>query len=447
MNQRTTYGRLAALALFGLAGSASSHAATLDLTSSGTLVYEANQSGDFANDLTISLAGGLYTIHDPAEMGIAVSGDALAAGCAVVDNQRVTCPTAPIVRIAVDTKNGVDTIDLAAVVHPATIVGGGGPDRITGGTEDDTIEWDTFDGSDVVDGGPGSDTLVFRSGSDDGTPNGNDHDTIAITANGAGFVLARDMGNVAMDVTDTEVLLLGTFGGFDTVATTGLAGTRQVIATIPDGQPDTLTFDADGLCPSTAPDAFETPGRESVQYVNFATVSVINEDCPVDACNGIPATTGCTVNGVPSSRCVGTDGPDVIRGTAGADVIVGGGGADRIYAGAGNDTACGDDGNDVIEGERGDDYLVGGAGNDRMHGNAGGDDLIGGDGNDDLRGDAGLDDLTGGPGNDRLRGGGDRDVLQGSEGVDVLDGGRAIDTCTDVDEEGAFVRCELPLVD
>lgn len=447
MHLRTTYGTLAALGLFGLAVGTPSFAATLDLTASGQLVYEANQASNFSNALTISLAGGVYTIHDPAEMGIGVSGNALAAGCAVVDNQRVTCPTAPIAAIAVDTKNGTDTIDLRDAIHPATITGGGGPDTIFGGSKDDLVVWDTFDGSDVVDGGPGTDTLVFRSGSDDGTADGNDHDTITIQANGAGFTLARDMGNVAMDVEATEVLQLHTFGGYDMVATTGLAGTLQIIDTTQDGQPDTLTFDADGLCPSTAPGVIAVPDREPVQYANVATVSIVDDVCPVDTCNGIEATSGCTVNGVPNSRCVGTDGPDVIRGTSGADVIVGGGGQDRIYAGAGNDTACGDDGNDVVEGERGNDYLVGGAGADRMQGNAGGDDLIGGEGNDDLRGDAGLDDLTGGPGDDRLRGGGDRDVLQGSEGFDVLDGGSAVDTCTDVDEQGTFTRCELPLVD
>jgi Ca2+-binding RTX toxin-like protein len=447
MHHRTLYGTLAALALLGsLILAAPSRAATLDLTTGGQLVYEANQSHDFSNALTISLAGGTYTIHDPAEMAIGVSGSALTAGCAVVSNQMVTCPTGPIASLAVDTKNGGDTIDLRGVIHAATITGGGGSDTIFGGPQDDTIVWNTFDGSDVVDGGPGTDTLSFESGSTDGTADGYDHDTVTIQRNGAGFVLYRDMGNVALDVDATEVLLVSTFGGYDTVATTGLAGTIQTIATTPDGQPDTLTFDAAGDCPATAPGWIAAPGYEPVQYTGFDTVSVIGDDCPVDTCNGIAATSGCTVNGVPDSRCLGTDGPDVIRGTAGADVIVGGGGEDRIYAGAGNDLACGDDGNDVVEGERGNDFLLGGGGADRMQGNAGGDDLIGGDGNDDLRGDAGIDDLTGGPGDDRLRGGGDRDVLQGSEGVDVLDGGSAVDTCTDVDQEGPFPSCELPTI-
>ena len=444
MKHRTLYGTIAALTLFGLAAvPAPSRAANLDLTAGGQLSYEASQSLMMWNDLTITLAGGTYTIHDPAEPAIAVSGNALAAGCAVVSNQMVTCPTAPIASLAVDTKEGPDTIDLTGVIHPAMVTGGGGPDTIIGGTKDDAIVWNTFDGSDVVDGGPGTDTLLFQSGNSDGTADGYDHDTIAILQNGAGFALYRDSGNVSMDVQNTEVLLLNTFGGNDTVATTGLVGTTQILETMQDGLPDTLTFDAAGLCPFTAPGGIESPGHEPVQYTNFANVSVINETCVTDTCNGIEATTGCTVNGVRNQRCLGTDGDDVIKGTAGADVIVGVGGQDRIYAGAGNDLACGDDGNDLVEGERGNDFMLGGAGADRIDGGAGGDDLIGGEGDDDLRGDAGIDDLTGGPGNDRLRGGADRDVLQGSEGSDVLDGGTAVDTCTDVDQEGPFISCEL----
>jgi Ca2+-binding RTX toxin-like protein len=445
MKQHTLYGTSAALALFGLAAvAAPSRAASLDLTTGGQLIYEATQSIMVANDLTISLVDGTYAIHDPAEPAIGLSGNALAAGCDYFNNQTVTCPAAPIVSLAVDTKEGSDTIDLTGVIHSAMVTGGGGPDTIVGGTKDDTIVWNTFDGSDVVDGGPGTDSLFFQSGNSDGTTDGYDHDTILILQNGAGFALYREAGNVSMDVQNTEVLQLNTFTGNDTVVTTGLVGTTQFLETIQDGLPDTLTFDAAGLCPSTAPGGIETPGHEPVQYTNFANVSVINDTCVTDTCNGMEATTGCTVNGVPNQRCLGTDGDDVIQGTAGADVIVGGGGQDRIYAGAGNDLACGDDGNDLVEGGRGNDFLLGGAGPDRLRGDAGGDDLIGGEGDDELRGDAGIDDLTGGPGNDHLRGGSDRDVLQGSEGSDVLDGGGAVDTCTDVDQAGPFISCELP---
>ena len=236
------------------------------------------------------------------------------------------------------------------------MTGGGGPDTIIGGTKDDTSVWNTFDGSDVVDGGPGTDSLFFQSGNSDGTADGYDHDNIAIVPNGAGFAVYRDPGNVSMDVQNTEVLLLNTFTGDDTVATTGLVGTTQILETVQDGLPDTLTFDAAGLCPFTAPGGIETPGYEPVQYANFATRIGDQRHLRLDTCIGIEATTGARSTASAIQRCLGTAGDDVIQGTAGADVIVGGGGRDRIYAGAGNDLACGDDGNDLVEGERGNDF-------------------------------------------------------------------------------------------
>src|SRR5262245_17758925 len=164
---------LAALTLFGLAAvAAPSRAANLDLTAGGQLVYEATQSIMVANDLTIALVGDTYAIQDPPEPGIGLSGNALAAGCAYLNNLTVTCPAAAIVSLAVDTKEGSDTIDLTGVMVSAIVTGGGGPDIIIGGAKDDSILWNTFDGSDVVDGGPGTDSLSFRSGNDDGTMDG-----------------------------------------------------------------------------------------------------------------------------------------------------------------------------------------------------------------------------------------------------------------------------------
>jgi Ca2+-binding RTX toxin-like protein len=381
MKHHTSHETIAALTLFGLvAVAAPSHAASLELATGGQLVYEATQSAIVANHLTIAFVGGTYAIQDPAEPVISLSGGALAAGCDYFDDQTVTCPAAPIVSLAVDTKEGSDIIDLTGVLHPAMVTGGGGSDTIIGGTKDDTIVWNTFDGSDVVDGGPGTDSLFFQRGNSDGTTDGHDDDVITVLRDGAGFALHHDADDVSMGVQNVEQLLLNTFTGNDTVATTGLVGTTQFIETVYDGLPDTLTFDAADLCPFTAPGWIETPGHEAVQYVRFANVTVTNDTCVADTCDGVEATTGCTVNGVRGQRCLGTAGDDVIQGTAKADVIVGGGGRDRIYAGAGNDLACGDDG----------------------------------------------------------------DVLQGSEGSDVLDGGRAVDTCTDVDQAGPFINCELP---
>ena len=230
MKHRTSYGTIAALTLFGLAAvAAPSRAANLDLTAGGQLTYEATQSVMVANDLTISLVGGTYAIHDPAEPGDRHIGERARRGLRrreQPDGHLSGCPD----RVPRRGHQGGQRHHRshADVIHSAMVTGGGGPDTIIGGTKDDTIVWNTFDGSDVVDGGPGTDSLFFQSGSSDGTADGYDHDTIAIVQNGAGFALYRDSGNVSMDVQNTEVLLLNTFGGNDTVATTGLAGTTQI---------------------------------------------------------------------------------------------------------------------------------------------------------------------------------------------------------------------------
>ena len=69
--------------------SASASAATLDIAS-GVLTYTAATGA--TNALTVSLAGGVYTIDDPGEVAMGLGAGALAAGCAQVDANTVTCP-------------------------------------------------------------------------------------------------------------------------------------------------------------------------------------------------------------------------------------------------------------------------------------------------------------------------------------------------------------------
>jgi hypothetical protein len=82
---------IAAVALFGLASvAAPARAADVDLTA-GVLSYSTIGTS-VANALTISLAGGTYTIDDPADPAITLSGNALGQGCAPFDSNTVTCP-------------------------------------------------------------------------------------------------------------------------------------------------------------------------------------------------------------------------------------------------------------------------------------------------------------------------------------------------------------------
>jgi Ca2+-binding RTX toxin-like protein len=109
-------------------------------------------------------------------------------------------------------------------------------------------------------------------------------------------------------------------------------------------------------------------------------------------CNGQLPTSGCTVNGVASQSCSGTEGDDTISGTGSADVILGLAGNDTITGAAGGDLICGGDGNDTLMGSLGPDQLFGEAGDDTLRGGRGGDAVDGGDGTDTCFGGLGSRD-------------------------------------------------------
>jgi Ca2+-binding RTX toxin-like protein len=408
--------------------------AILDLAG-GTLSY-ASLPVVVANALDVSLAGDTYTIHDAGEI-VSPTPNAVAQGCALVDANTVTCEAADITLFNIATRYGDDTIDLTGIAAPALVSGGVGTDTIIGGSEEDAFLWNPGDGNDTVDGGPGSDTLLFNGS--------NGSEIITIMADGAGFDLTRNLGNIQMEVENTEVLELATFGGTDEVKTTNLLNTVQHIGTtIGDPSPDTLIVDAHWLCPTRQGDTIEVEGRQPIDFTNFAQVFLNNALCRVDPCVDAIPSQGCTVNGVRDQPCEGTSGDDIIVGTGAADVIRGGGGRDRIRGGSGNDLICGEEGDDLLLGAAGDDTLAGGPGNDRIRGNSDSDILLGDDDADDLSGGSGLDDLDGGMGDDRLRGGGDLDLLQGGLGADSLNGGGSNDDhCADADQAGPFARCEF----
>jgi Ca2+-binding RTX toxin-like protein len=126
---------------------------------------------------------------------------------------------------------GVDTID-----------GGPGNDTEILGQGDDVAVWNPGEGSDMIDGGQGHDTLRFNGS------NGNEN--IAVSANGSGDLLTRDVGNIRMDMANVEALQLVTLGGADTVTLHDLhrtalaqAGIDLSAAGLGDGQPDTVVVE------------------------------------------------------------------------------------------------------------------------------------------------------------------------------------------------------------
>jgi Ca2+-binding RTX toxin-like protein len=97
------------------------------------------------------------------------------------------------------------------------ITGGRGNDTLLGGGGDDTFIWNPGDGSDKVEGQDGADTLVFNGS--------NVNENISITANHGRVKLARDLGNVSMDLNGIEHIQLAALGGADNINVGDLTGT------------------------------------------------------------------------------------------------------------------------------------------------------------------------------------------------------------------------------
>ena len=97
------------------------------------------------------------------------------------------------------------------------IDGGPGNDAALLGAGDDTFRWDVGDGSDTVDGQAGHDLMRF-SGS-------RASENFDISVSGSHVLLARDLGNVTIDSSGIEELLLNALGGPDTVTVNDLTGT------------------------------------------------------------------------------------------------------------------------------------------------------------------------------------------------------------------------------
>ena len=168
--------------------------------------------------------------------------------------------------------------------------GGGGDDTITGGPGneqnqmggdgDDTFIWNPGDGSDGLAGGPGLDTMAFNGSA------GNE--AFATTAQGSGFRLTRDLGNIVMDATDVEAIALNALGGDDRVTTVPLAATSQNLLGGIETTADVLTIDAQGGCVTPSGSGTVTiAGAQPIAFSEFEQVDVVNP-CVVAAPVDIP---------------------------------------------------------------------------------------------------------------------------------------------------------------
>ena len=303
------------------------------------------------------------------------------------------------------------------------------------GTGNDTFIWNNGDGSDVVDGQAGFDTLVF---------NGADvQERITISANGDHATLARDLGNVTMDLNRIEQIDVNPLGGPDTIIVGDLTGTgvRQVaidLAAVPgtapgDDQADivsvsgtngggdhiTLTGNGGNIQINGLPEMVSINGIDG--RIDILNVHGQGGDDTIDA-SGLNAHIVLTLDG--------GDGNDVIHGSDFACNIVGGAGNDTLIGGAGDAHISGNDGDDIIMGGAGQNVIDGGSGDDQITSFGGPDFLQGGAGNDIIHAGAGEDTVEGDSGNDTLFGdaGDDTFLWSNGDGSDTDDGGTGTDT-------------------
>jgi Ca2+-binding RTX toxin-like protein len=136
-----------------------------------------------------------------------------------------------------DTLTGGDGDDTLRGGPGADVVlGGRGNDTAELGSGNDTFAWDPGDGSDAVNGQSGDDTLQFNGS--------NAAEKLALSANGSGARLTRDVGAITTDLSSVKTVDLTARAGADTVTLDDLSGTGVTAVNVDlSGMPGTGTGD------------------------------------------------------------------------------------------------------------------------------------------------------------------------------------------------------------
>jgi hypothetical protein len=150
---------IGALAALAAAAPASSQAAAVSKSGS-TITFSAGANE--ANRVFVAYSQGKFSFTDSGASLVAASGCTLDD-----DDDRVTCPTAGVTALSIDTGSLDDRVTNWTFT-PATITGGEGNDNLTGGGGADTL-W----------GGPGADTIWSRDFAADTINCGPDVDTVS----------------------------------------------------------------------------------------------------------------------------------------------------------------------------------------------------------------------------------------------------------------------------
>jgi Ca2+-binding RTX toxin-like protein len=373
-----------------------------------------------ANDVTVTLGSGVYTVVD--------AGAALSAGsCTQLTPNSASCNATGITALSLDARDRDDHLTVVAATVPATLLGAEGDDVLVGGDGADTVGGGA--GADRLDGGAGNDTLNGDSGDDrmvgaagnDVLNGGTGTDTADYSARVASLTVtidavANDGAPGETDNVKTDVENVDGGGGNDVL----IGGTANNVLTGGAGH-DSLDGDAgnDTLDGGTGDD--DLTGGAGTDLVSYAG-RVNPVDVVLDGGGG---------NGeAGEDDTIHLDVESVAGGGAG-DTLRGGPNADTLSGGPGPDTLKGDGGNDTLNGDDGDDILDGGAGADVHNGGTGFDiadysarstavtaDL---DGAADDGETVEADNIK--PDVEEIDGGSGDDTLTGNNGVNVLRGG------------------------
>jgi Ca2+-binding RTX toxin-like protein len=295
--------------------------------------------------------------------------------------------------LVVNALGGHDTISAATLVEGIvkltadggigndTILGSGGADVLLGGedndfldgnqgadiafmgTGDDVFQWDPGDGSDVVEGHDGSDLLLFFGSNVD--------ENVDISANVGRVRLFRNVGNITMDLDDTEQIEFRALGGTDNIVVGDLSGTDLTQIRLDlggpagggDGEVDSITVNG-------------TQGDDVIGVAGDAGgVQVTGLHARIDIFQPEVSNDRLTINPLAGADVVDAtslqaDGIQLaINGGLGNDVMIGGDGDDQFNGGDGDDSAFMGDGDDVFVWNPGDD-------NDILEGQDGRDEML-----------------------------------------------------------------------
>jgi Ca2+-binding RTX toxin-like protein len=284
----------------------------------------------------------------------------------------ITATTLPagVIKLTLDGGAGNDTI--LGSQGADTILGGDGNDFAFGdngndtaflGAGDDVFQWNPGDGNDTVEGQDGSDRLLFFGA--------NINERIDIFANGGRALFARDVANVAMDLSGVEAIEFRALGGSDNITVGDMTGTGVTRIDLDlrgpngggDGAADTVTVNA-----TQGADVFGVAGDAGGIHVFGlqADVNIFFQEVADDrlTLNGLGGddvidATSLEADGIQLTMNGGL-GADLFLGSEGDDLVNGGDGNDTALMGAGDDTFVwnpGDD-NDVLEGQDGFDSML-----------------------------------------------------------------------------------------